>query len=136
MKYELSEETKQIFLLQIHEIINKTVYSVIKNFKDSKSDFLFDQSLLKEEEQFFNKIKKSPLACSIIEELLRDGLDSAFFNLTNLIDGISAPNPEFGKWNEVLLIDKPKDFEEDPNFMKESFHEAYDIWEKMNSLNK
>ncbi|WP_299260460.1 hypothetical protein [uncultured Aquimarina sp.] len=136
MNYELSEETKQIFLLQIHEIIHKTVSSVLKNFKDSDVGDLVYSSISKEEKEFLDKIKNSSLACSIIEKLLNDGLDSAFFDLTNVIDGLSVPNPEFGKWNEVLLIDRPKDYLEDPNFMKESFHETYDIWEKMNSLNK
>lgn len=136
MKYELTEETKQVFLIQMHEIINTTVCSLVKDFKSPNNESLDYCSLSKEEEEFISKIKNDPLSHSVLTKLLQGSLESAFFTLTTLIDGFSIPNPEFGKWNEVLLIDRPKTYEEDPNFMKESFHEAYDIWESMNNLNK
>lgn len=134
---KLSEENKTALLLQIHQIIYESIKFTIEKFgneeKNSLDYFVFTEE---EEEEYINQYKSSTLLQNIIEKILTRNLDDSFFNLLSIIDGTSEPLEEFGKKSDVLLIDKPENFDEHYDFLHDEFYESYDLWENIQSLNK
>ncbi len=126
---KLSEESKKVFLLEIHEIINRNVSFTLDKFKKGSSLACF--VLTDEEEEYIESNKSSPLLHSIIEKIITRNLDDAFFSLMGLLDGLTNPNPKFGEWNNVLLVDMPIDYDGDSTLLNEVFFSAFDEWKKI-----
>lgn len=67
---------------------------------------------------------------SALRKVFADQAAAVVFNLFSIIDGVSEPNPETNNWTEVLLIDKPVDYDEYAEFLHDDFYGTYWDWRK------
>ena len=51
-----------------------------------------------------------------------------FFSFFNVVDGTAEPDVNTAGWSEVLLVDKPEDFDEDVQFLHDEFYSTYWNW--------
>ncbi|MFC5047670.1 hypothetical protein ACFSTE_05950 [Aquimarina hainanensis] len=133
---KLSEENKNAFLLQIHQIIYQNIKFTLDKFESLDKNSLEHFALTEEEENFINTIKSSSLLQSILKKILINNLDNAFLDLLSIIDGVSEPLSEFGKKTDFLLVDMPEEFNEHYDFLHDEFFETYDTWEQMHNFSK
>jgi hypothetical protein len=70
-----------------------------------------------------------------LRKVLASNSATVIFELFNIIDGTGDPDPELGEWSEVMLIDRPDDFDDYYEFLHDNFYETYWNWRKMRNSN-
>ncbi len=72
---------------------------------------------------------------SALRKAIASSTANVLFDLFNILDGTGDPDPGTGTWSEVMLVDVPKDFDEDLDMLHEHFFESYWLWRKKRKAN-
>ena len=73
---------------------------------------------------------------SAIRKVVADNIAGVVFDIFNIIDGTSDPETYIGKWTELRLVDKTKDYQPYKDMLHDKFFETYWDWRKMRPNNQ
>ena len=129
---ELSEENKKTLLLSVHQAIEENAEHTVNHLFHNRTYKLINYppngGLTEEEKEALGQMKENEVLKSALRKVIASNTANVFFDFFNLLDGTA--DPDTGKWSEVLLIDKPEDFDEHQEFLHDSFYETYWDWKE------
>ena len=129
---ELSEENKKTLLLSVHKTIEEFAGHTANNLFHNRTNRLINYppngGLTEAEKEALSQLKENEVLKSALRKVIASNTAEVFFDFFNILDGTA--DPETGKWSEVLLIDKPDDFDEYQEFLHDSFFETYRDWKE------
>ncbi len=70
-----------------------------------------------------------------MRKIIASNCASVLFDLFSIIDGTGGPDHRTGDWTEVMIVDKPEDFDEHVEFLHDSYFETYLDWRKKRKAN-
>ncbi|MDO1451569.1 hypothetical protein Q0590_35180 [Rhodocytophaga aerolata] len=131
---ELSEKNLKTLLISVHRGIEESANKTANNIFNARLGKLIDYppngGLTDEEKEALKELKGNEDLKTALRKVIASSTANAFFDFFNLIDGTTDPEPGTGKWTEVLIVDKPKDFDEDQAFLHDEFYATYWDWKK------
>lgn len=130
---QLSKINREIILVQAHEIINSFASSMCEDFTKSNTG-VFACSFSEEEEKLIERLREERHFESFFKKILISYAEDVFFSFFSIIDGVADPDPKFGNWTEVLLVNMPEKFNKHYEFLHDHFDEAYDIWKQYKDM--
>jgi len=129
---KLSEENKKTLLLSVHKAIEEyaghTANHLFHNRTNKLINYPPNGGLTEEEKEALGQLKENEVLKSALRKVIAGNTADVFFDFFNILDGTA--DPETGKWSEVLLIDKPEDFDDHQEFLHDSFYETYWDWKE------
>lgn len=132
MDMNLSEENRTTLLTQLHKTIEETANSLANDLNEGRTEELIgyppNGGLTEAEKSSLERLKNDETLRDALRKILASNSASVLFELFNIIDGTSDPDPELGEWSEVLLVDQPEDFDEHVEFLHDNFFETYWNW--------
>jgi hypothetical protein len=131
---QLSEENKTTLLINVHKSIEESVNTTANDIYEGRVNSLLtyppNRGLTVEEIDVLNTLKGNAALKSALRKVLASTTADVFFSFLNIVDGTADPDPGTGDWSEVMLIDKPENFEEDVMFLHDEFYSSYSDWNK------
>lgn len=113
----LSEKNRKILIEYIHQKLEEYSKSLVREILSENPRF---KPFGKKEEEALNVMKENPSGfSSLLEKMLWHNGHDLFFDFFCILDGVG--DPEDKEWSDVLLIDKPKDFNEHVEFLHDKF---------------
>jgi len=128
---QLSDDNRKSLLLTLHKQIEEYANATTSTiFQGKQLSFTYPPNggLTEVEMQALEQLQGNEILMKALRKLLANTTAEVFFSFFNLIDGTTSPDVTTGKWSEVLLVDKPYDFEEDLPFLHDDFWETYWNW--------
>ncbi|MFT2010213.1 hypothetical protein ACMA1I_16175 [Pontibacter sp. 13R65] len=130
---ELSEDNKKALLLSVHKAIEEFAGDTTDNLFHNRTNMLISYppngGLTESEKEALGQLKESEVLKSALRKVIASTTADVFFDFFNIVDGTTEPDT--GIWSEVLIIDKPNDFEEYREFLHDSFFETYWDWKEI-----
>jgi len=127
----LSNDNKNALLLSLHKLIeehaNATATAIFQG-KQISISYPPNGGLTEAEEQALALLKGNDQVMAALRKLFANNTAEVFFSFFNMLDGTTVPGMETGSWSEVLLVDKPDDFDEDTQFLHDEFYNTYWDW--------
>jgi hypothetical protein len=131
---ELSENNLKTLLISVHKAIEESANTTANDIFQGRLTKLIDYppngGLTDKEKQALKELKGNEDLKTVLRKVIASSAANAFFEFFNLIDGTTDPAPGIGKWSEVLIVDKPEDFDEDQAFLQDEFYATYWDWRK------
>jgi hypothetical protein len=128
---QLSDNNRNALLLSLHKLIEEYADTQAKSiFQGEKSSVSYPPNggLSEAEEQALKQLQGNELLMTALRKLFASNSAGVFFSFFSVIDGVAEPDVDDGNWSEVLLIDKPEDFEDDVQFLHDEFLSTYWDW--------
>jgi hypothetical protein len=128
----LSEENKRTLLIQLHKSIEETANNTANLIYNGSFSQLINYppngGLTQEELLALEQLKSQGTLKTALRKVFASTTSDVFFELFNIIDGTSDPDSGLGEWSEVMIVDKPEDFDEDIEFFHDDFYGSYWDW--------
>lgn len=77
------------------------------------------------------KLKNDTNLKSAIRKILADNSVSVLYELLNIVDGISVPDKNLGKWTEISFVDKTDKIVEPDTMLHDELYSKYWDWQKI-----
>lgn len=130
---QLSDDNRNSLLLSLHKQIEDYAHATAKAIFEGKPlEILYPPNgrLTAAEMKTLAKLQGNEPVMTALRKLLANNTAGVLFDFFNLIDGTAEPDIEAEKWSEVLLVDKPEDFDEDVQFLHDEFYGTYWDWKE------
>lgn len=131
---KLSEQNRTTLLVHLHKVIEEIADVQANKILQGRSEQLIDYpqngGLTGEEQQELKKLQGNEIMRDALRKVLASNSASVFFDFFNIVDGTGDPDPETGKWSEIMLIDMPKDFDGHIEFLHDHFYDTYWNWKE------
>lgn len=132
---ELSAENRTTLLIHLHKSIEDTASAnanyIIHGRLNQLINYPPNGGLTESEINALNELKGKEELKSALRKILASTTADVFFDIFNIIDGTADPDPGTGKWTEVMLVDKPEDFDGDIQFLHDDFYGTYWDWKEI-----
>ena len=136
---KLSEQNRTTLLTQLHKSIEDSANIIANNINDGQTSDLINYppngGLTEEEMNSLKSLAGNEVLRNTLRKVLASNSATVIFELFNIIDGTSDPDPEIGEWSEVMLVDQPDDFDDYSEFLHDNFYETYWNWRKKRIAN-
>jgi hypothetical protein len=136
---KLSEQNRTTLLTELHKSIEDSANMIANNINDGQTIDLINYppngGLTEEEMNSLKSLAGNEILRNTLRKVLASNSATVIFELFNIIDGTGDPDPELGEWSEVMLIDRPDDFDDYYEFLHDNFYETYWNWRKMRNSN-
>jgi hypothetical protein len=133
----LSEENRKTLLISVHKDIEETANEIVNKINQGRLNQLLDYppngGFTEQEKAALIQLKGSEALKTALRKVIASSTASVLFDFFNLIDGTADPDPETGEWSEVMIVDKPEDFDEYQAFLHDEFYETYWDWKAKRS---
>lgn len=130
----LSIDNKSTILIHLHKAIEESANTNANHIVHGRLNQLINYppngGLSDKEIDALKELKGKDELKSALRKILASTTADVFFDIFNLIDGTSDPDPGTGKWTEVMLVDKPEDVDEDVEFLHDDFYGTYWDWKE------
>jgi hypothetical protein len=131
---ELSEENRKTLLLSVHQGIEESADEAANMILHGRLNQLINYppngGFAEQEKTALMELKGNEDLKNALRKVIASTIAGVFFDFFNLIDGTADPDPEMGLWREVLLVNKPEDFDEYYEFLHDEFYETYWKWKE------
>jgi hypothetical protein len=131
---ELSEENRKTLLLSVHKGIEESADEAATMILQGRLSQLINYppngGFVEQEKIALMQLKGDENLKSALRKVIASSVATAFFDFFNLLDGTADPDSEVGHWREVLLVDKPEDFDQYHEFLHDEFYETYWEWKE------
>jgi hypothetical protein len=131
---QLSEENKRTLLINLHKSIEEAASTTANNVFHGRSNQLVNYppngGLTENEIRAIEDLKGNEDLKSALRKLFASTASDVLFDFFNIIDGTSDPDPGTGQWSEVIIVDKPEDFDDDVEFLHDDFYGSYWDWKE------
>lgn len=131
---QLSDNNRNSLLLTLHKQIEEQADATARAvFHGTQLSMTYPPNggLTATEEQALAQLQGNEQVMTALRKLLASNSADVFFSFFNVIDGTASPDVEAEKWTEVLLVDKPDDYEEDVQFLHDDFYSTYWNWKNL-----
>lgn len=128
---QLSNDNRKSLLLTLHKQIEEyadATASAIFLGKQLSLTYPANNGLTESEAQALAQLQGNETLMKALRKLLANTSAEVFFSFFNLIDGTTSPEVVTGRWSELLLVDKPEDFDDDLPFLHDEFYNTYWDW--------
>ncbi|WP_035557449.1 hypothetical protein [Hymenobacter sp. IS2118] len=125
---QLSEENQRTLLIAANQAVEEYAsYSANSLFKGAGVEIAYPPNggFTPEEAEALKLLQGNAVVRSALRKVLADCAAGVVFDLFNMIDGTTEPKQ--GGWSQVMLGDKPADWE-DQGFLHDEFFAAYWDW--------
>lgn len=130
----ISKESIKTLLVQLHKSIEDSANSTANQLNNGQVDWLINYppngGLTESEKSSLDILKNNTNLRNALRKVLASNSASVLFELFSIIDGVSDPDPNTGKWSEIMFVDKPDDFDEHRAFLHDQLYETYWDWRK------
>jgi hypothetical protein len=130
----LSTENRTTLLIHLHKSIEEAANTNANHIINGRLNQLINYppngGLTDDEIGALKKLKGDEYLKSALRKVLASTTADVFFDIFNIIDGTADPDPGTGEWTEVMLVDKPKDFDEHVEFLHDDLYGTYWDWKK------
>ncbi len=135
----LSESNRTTLLINLHKSIEEAASVTSNHLNNGRLNRLIgyppNGGLTEDEMKSLDQLKDNDILRDALRKVIASNTAEVLFDLFNIIDGTGDPDPGTGKWSEVMLIDKPEDFDGDFEFLHDSFFETYWDWRNKRKAN-
>jgi hypothetical protein len=136
---QLSVHNQKTLMIHIHnsiqELSARTCDHIFRGETEELINYPPNGGLTKEEIASLEILKNNEPIKSALEKIVKANNADLLFALFNIIDGTADPDPGLGKWTEVLLIDRPENFNDHYEFLHDAFYETYWDWKEKQEQN-
>ncbi|MET4074567.1 hypothetical protein [Hymenobacter sp. UYCo722] len=126
---QLSEENRRTLPIAANKAVEEYASyhaNALLQSQDNELAYPPNGGFTPEETEALKLLQNNAVMASAVRKVLADCAAGVLFDLLNLIDGTTEPMQ--GEWNEVILVDKPKDDETLREFLHDEFFETYWDW--------
>ena len=132
---QLSEENKKTILIHLHKSIEVASNTTANHIFHGRSNKLINYppngGLTENEIKAIEDLKGNEDLKSALRKLFASTTSDVLFDFFNLVDGTSDPDPGGAEWREIMIVDKPEDFEDDVEFFHDDFYGSYWDWKEI-----
>lgn len=129
---QLSEENKLTLLINLHKSIeeaaNRTANHIFQGRSNQLINYPPNGGLTENEISEIESLKGNEALKTALRKLFASTTSDVLFDLFNIIDGTADPDPGTGEWSEVIIVDKPEDYDNDVEFLHDDFYGSYWDW--------
>jgi hypothetical protein len=137
---KLSEENRSTLFIYLHQLIEESANTTTNHIFHGRLNQLINYppngGLTENEIKAIEELKGNENLKLALRKLFASNTSDVFFDFLNVIDGTSNPGPGAGEWSEVILMDKPEDFDDDIELLHDHFYESYWDWKRKRISNK
>ncbi len=134
---KLSETNRKTLMLYLHKSIEECADQAATQINDGEASEMIvyppNGGLTDEEQAALDNLKHNDILRNALRKVLADNASAVLFRFLNVIDGTG--DPDTGEWSDVILADRPDDFDEDQEFLHDAFFETYWDWRAMRTAN-
>lgn len=131
----LGDANKQAMLLHLHRSIedaaNHTVEMIV-NRETIEVTYPPNGGLNTAEQAAVCAIEQGDVMRSALRKIIADAAASVVFDLFNVIDGTTDPEPESVAWSSIMIVDRADD-EDSADFLHDEFFASYWDWKPLRS---
>jgi hypothetical protein len=128
---QLSDNNRNALLLSLHKQIEESADAAAKAIFDGMPVSIVyppNSGLTVDEEHALAQLKGNEPLMTGLRKLFASNTATVFFSFFNVVDGTAEPDVNTGGWSEVLLVDKPEEFDEDVQFLHDELFSTYWNW--------
>jgi hypothetical protein len=134
---QLSQENRNTLLINLHKSIEENSDATANHVFHGRFNQLINYppngGLTEDELRAIDQLKGNEQLKSALRKLFASSASDVLFDLFNVTDGTSDPDPGTGEWSEVMIVDKPEDFDDHYEFLHDDFYATYWDWKEKRS---
>jgi hypothetical protein len=131
---KLSPANKTTLFIHLHKSIEEaateTANHIIQGRYNDLINYPPNGGLTENEIRSLEELRGKEDLKSALRKILASTTADVFFDIFNIIDGTVDPDPASHQWTELMLVDKPADFDDQAEFLHDDFFSTYWDWKE------
>lgn len=131
---QLSDQNRQTLLTDLHRIIEEqtqqTIEKIFSHPLEDRSIYPPDVTKSTEEKQALAALPHDAHLQNALKKIFQDNTATVLFRFFSIIDRVGYPDPHYGKWSPVVLVDLPEDHHQEMGHLHDHFFETYWDWKE------